>query len=335
MKIKYSSIIFFITQTMFINIGLNQILNSSFSIMSVFIGSIISLFLSLFVIRIMYYKNKLNIFKKNEFIYGKFSKIINLLLVLIISFYFIYMLFSINTYVQNKYLDSTPSYIIILLFLIPVIWASSISIKSISKISLILFFITSFIIIFSIINLTPYIEFNNFKPLNTNILKGSFLYVIYFTTPSILLLINQDINESKKTIVLFFIISIINMLLLLIYIVGIFGIDLGKTFTYPEYSLMKKINYFDFIQHIENIFTFEWLYSFFITSTLSLKFIKDYINKKIIFYIFIVISFLLSLVLFNNIVIANNFIKIIYPIIFIILLLYIFSFNILIKRNKN
>lgn len=340
MKNSFYSIVFFITETMFIHVGLNEILNCDEVLLSIFLGSIISLFILFFLTRIINYKKELNIFKKIELVYGKLGKIINLFLVLIFCLYFIYLLWSINTYVQNKYLDSTPSFIIILLFLIPLIWLIKYDIKTISKVSVFLFIITLLIILFSITNLFSSIELDNFKPLFNsnifNIIKNAFIFSSYFVTPMFMLLTIPNINTKNLTI--FFIISLINIILLFIYIVGVFGLDLAKLFSYPEYSLMKKINYFDFIQHIENLSTFEWLFSIFISSIITLNFIKEYlkhINKDKLLYLVIGISFLLSLVLFSNTTIASNIIKKSFMFVYYIpILLIIISFNI-IKRNKN
>lgn len=340
-SISFYSIIFFITETMFIHTGLNEILNSSKTgtIYSCVLGSIISLVILFFITKIINYKKELNIFKKIDLVYGKLGKIINLFLVLIFILYFIYLLWSINTYIQNKYLDSTPSFIIILLFLIPVIWCQKEGIRTISKVSGLLFIITFLIILFSVTNLYSGIDLDNFKPLfNTpiiTIIKDGFIFSSYFVTPMFMLLVIPDIKIKNTT--LFFIISLVNLLLLFIYIIGVFGIDLASLFSYPEYSLMKKINYFDFIQHIENISTFEWLFSIFISTVMSLNFIIEYlkhINKERLKYIVIPINFILSLVLFSNTTIASNIIKKYYLFIYYIpILLVIFSFNI--KRNKN
>ena len=335
------SIIFFITETMFIHIGLNQIINSSRtgSICSCLLGSIISLIILFFITKVMNYKKELNIFKKIDLVYGKLGKLINLFLVIIFILYFTYLLWSINTYVQNKYLDSTPSFIIILLFLIPVIWCQKNGIKTISKVSGLLFIITLFIILFSVTNLYNIIELDNFKPLFRTpiltIIKDAFIFSSYFITPMYMLLVIPNINIKNTT--LFTIISTINLILLFIYIIGVFGVDLASIFSYKEYSLMKKINYFDFIQHIENISTFEWLFSIFISTVMSLNYVIEYlkyINKERFKYIIIPISFLLSLVLFSNTTIASNIVENYYIFIYYIpILIIIFSFNI--KRNKS
>ena len=259
-KYMYASIIFFLTETMFLFVGLNDILKTG-NIYSVLFGSLLSFIPIFFLLKI------------------KPNKTIKRILLILLSFYFIYTLYLIKIYVQDKYLDSTPSFIIIFMFLLPITYIKDI--KTISKVSFILFLITSITIIFSFINLCPSIEIDNFKPINTNLTEiviGSLKYMVYFVSPSIMVTFIPKDEISNKSIILFYILSMIHILILFILIIGIFGIDLSINFTYPEYSLMKKINYFDFIQHIENIIAVEWLYSIFISSVMCVYSIKKGIS---------------------------------------------------------
>lgn len=352
-KLGFSSIFYFLTQVMFLKVGTTQILNSSLHgcILSIILGCIFSLIILFFIFKIFNYEKDLSIFKKIEKLYGKtLGNTINLFLVIIFTLFFIYLLYSVNSYVQNKYLDKTPSYIILILFLIPTIWCAISNIKVISKTALPLFFISIFMVIFAILNLFIKIDIDNFKPFFSTpflcILKNALIFTSYFVTPIFLLLTTpkNTIYDSKnvnKDITKFFILSEINYLCIFIFIIGIFGIDLAKIFSYPEYTLMKKINYFDFIQHVENIATIQFLYCFFISSVMCLNFIKEYLKyinryKKIPFLIIIGICLFISLNLFNNTTISYNFVKNYYIYIYSIpLFILIIISNILIKIKKS
>ena len=352
-KMGFASICYFLTQVMFLKVGTTKILNSSNHgcVLSIILGSIFSLIVLFFLFKLYNYEKDLTIFKKTEKLYGKtLGNIINLFLVFIFTLFFIYLLYSVNSYVQNKYLDKTPSYIILILFLIPIIWCVLCNVKVISKISLPLFFISIFMVFFAILNLFSKIDIENFKPFfNTPflcVLKNSLTFSAYFITPIFLILTTPknmiyDSKNVNKDITKFFILSEINYLCIFIFIIGIFGIDLAKIFAYPEYSLMKKVNYFDFIQHVENITTIQFLYCFFISSVMSLNFIKEYlkyINKyrKTLFFIIIGICLFLSLNLFNNTTIGYNFVKNYYIYIYSIpLLILIMISNTLIKIKKS
>ena len=259
-KYMYASIIFFLTEIMFLHIGFNDILKTG-NIYSALFGSILSFIPIFFILKI------------------KPNRIIKKILLIPLLIFFIYTLYLIKIYVQDKYLDSTPSFLIIIMFLLSITYIKEI--KTISKVSFILFIITSITIIFSFINLCPSIEIDNYKPFNNNLIDiviGSLKYMVYFVSPSIMLIFIPKDDINNKSIILFYILSMIHILILFLLIVGIFGIDLSMNFTYPEYSLMKKINYFDFIQHIENIIAVEWLYSVFISSVMSIYSIKKGIS---------------------------------------------------------
>ena len=349
----FSSIIYFTTQVMFLRVGTTQILNSAQggSIYSIILGIIFSLLLLIFIIKLCNYKKDLSLFEKIEKLYGKtLGNLINIFLLIIFTMFFIYLLWSINSYVQNKYLDQTPSYIILLLFIIPVVWCASLNMKVIAKVSFSVFVVSLIMIIFAISNLTMMIDIENFKPFfNTpviTILKNALVFTAYFVTPTFMMItvpknIIHDSENLTKTVTIFYLLSAINYLLIFIFIIGIFGIDLAKIFSYPEYSLMKKINYFDFIQHVENIATIQFLYCLFISNVMSLNFIKEYLKykkiyKKSLFYTIIFICFIFSLYLFKNTTIGYNFIKKYYIYIYSIPLLILLTTScMLIKLKKS
>lgn len=351
----FASLIFFISQSMFLGIGIPQILSSSKqnSPYSIILGFILGFIILYLFMKIMNYEKDLNIFEKMEKLYGKIlGNIINLLLFLLFSFYFLYTLWSVQLYIQNKYLDKTPSIIILILFLIPTIYSVNKGIKTISKLSLIIFMISIIEIFLCIFGLTGFVEINNLKPFFEvpilKILKNSLYFISYFLTPIFMLSIvpkNKLENSDKinKTISIFYIIGCINFLLLFIFIIGVFGIELAELFYYPEFTLIKKINYFDFIQHVENILSSQWLFSLFITEVMSLLFSKEYlvqkkIYKKSIYYILIAVALVFSTMLFKNTTIGYDLVKKYFSIIYsipIFILVIVSVILILFKKNKN
>ncbi len=322
----FSSLIFFTSQSLFLGIGLTQILNSSKqnSIFSVLIGSLLGFIVLALFLKLLNYEKDLNIYQKLEKLFGKFlGNVINIALIVLVIFYFIYTLWSIQIYIQNKYLDKTPSIVILILFLIPTVYSVNKGIKPICKLSLIIFIITVIEIILSIFGLINFVEIDNLKPFfNTpfsNILKNSLYFISYFFTPTFMLLMvpkNQIENQDKlnKHIIIFYILGCINFFLLFLFIISVFGIELASLFYYPEFTLLKKINYLDFIQHVENILSTQWLFSLFISSVVSLYYIKRFLNhkkmdKKILYYTIVIASLFLSTMLFKNTTIGYDFIK--------------------------
>lgn len=260
---EYGSIIFFISEALFLTNGFREILEISLNdaIISSLIGGIISTIL-LLVLPIKKISKK------------------DILFIIPVFIYFIYLIYSQNAYIKNKYLVNTSSILIIFFSLLPVLFIVKNGIKTISKVSYILFIITIIEIIFIFFNLFFKIDFNNIKPiLNTsykNIILGSFKYIIYFITPSLLLL-KTNLNV-KKELIIFSSFSNIIIIIIFFLLISIFGIDLSRIFIYPSYSLMKKINYFHFIEHVENILTTNSIFSLFLSEAISLNYIKDVIT---------------------------------------------------------
>lgn len=352
-NVGFSSILFFTSQVMFLGLGITQILNSckTGSIISVILGSLIGYFLLPIFIKFYDIEKDLTLFQKLEKLYGNFfGKIINFILFILFLFYFIYTLWSINAYIQNKYLSNTPSIIILILFLIPVTICTNYGIKTISKVSLNLFIITILEIILSFSNLSTHVQIENLKPFFntpiTGIIKNAFIFSSYFLTPAfVMTVIPKNLVESpdkiKKWIKFFYIFSSINFILLFTFIIGVFGIDLAKLYYYPEFILLKKINYFDFIQHIENILSSQWLYSSFIGDVIVLNFLKYYlkhINKdsNYILYLITLICLILAIFIFKNSTIGYNFVKKYFVYILTIpLLILILTSNLIYKLKKS
>lgn len=322
---EYSSILFFISETLFLSVGLSDILNNSLNdaIISGIIGIILSFIFLYLILKFNDYEKDINIFGKLDKLYGKLiGNIISIILVLLSILYFIYLLWSQNIYVQNKYLEETSSIITTLFFLLPVLYLVKKDMKVISKVSIAVFFVTILELSFSYLNLFNKIDLNNYLPIfNTkinNILISSIKYASYSITPVIFLLVTpkNSINNPDKlnrNLYIINLISGIKFIIVVSFLIGIFGIDLSKLFYYPEYSLIKKINTLNFIQNVQNILTINSIYKLLISEVLSLFFIKSYFEyknyNKIIFYIMIIISVLFSINLFSNSTIGYNFIK--------------------------
>ena len=352
----FASLLFFLSQEIFLGIGLTRILSISEqnSWISIIIAFLVGFIFLGMIIYVMDYEKDLTVFEKNEKLFGKFGKVINFILSSLVTIYFMFSLWNLSIYIQNKFLDQTPKFLIMLLFLIPVMYIVSKDIKTIAKVSLISFILAIIEFLASIFGLVNYLDFNNFKPLFTNsfneIISSSFIIMSYFITPfSLLLLIPKNtIDEPKKlnkSFICFYIIGFLELFLVTTFIISIFGIDYAKLFYYPEFSLLKKISYFDFIEHVENLLSSQWLFSLYIGSVINLYFIKNYLKhlnikklktKKLIYYIIIFVSLFISPRLFMNTTIEYHVVKeyFIYLYSIPVLLLLIISIILIIKGKR-
>ena len=342
---------FLLSETMFFGLGTSDILNkaNTSSIINIIISFFIG-FLFLLLGKIFFnYKKDENIFKKFEILFGKkIGLIFSFISTIPIILFYLYILYNLKEFIQSNYLNETPSFLIVLLFLIPIILCNN-NIKTILKVNTSLFITIFLIIIFTFFDLLLKIDIDNLKPFYNiktgNLFLNSIIYLSYIFGPLFLLLVipkNQieDNNELNKNITIIYLISNISIILLFIFIIGIMGIDLSKNIIYPEFSLLKKINIFSFIEHIENILSIRWIYCIFASSLLSLYYVKEFfnhINLKIKYYnlIIVILSIVLVDKLFSNTTISYNFVSKYYHLIYSIpLFLILLISNIKIKISN-
>ena len=120
----FASLLFFLSQEIFLGVGLTRILSISEqnSWISILIAFVIGFIFLNMIMYVMNYKKDLNVFEKIDILFGKFSKIINFILFSLVTLYFMFSLWNLSIYIQNKFLDQTPKFLIMFLFLIPVIY---------------------------------------------------------------------------------------------------------------------------------------------------------------------------------------------------------------------
>ena len=137
----FASLLFFLSQEIFLGIGLTRILSISEqnSWISIIIAFLVGFIFLGMIIYVMDYEKDLTVFEKNEKLFCKFGKVINFVLSSLVTIYFMFSLWNLSIYIQNKFLDQTPKFLIMLLFLIPVMYIVSKDIKTIAKVSLICF----------------------------------------------------------------------------------------------------------------------------------------------------------------------------------------------------
>ena len=87
-----------------------------------------------------------------------------------------FSLWNLSIYIQNKFLDQTPKFLIMFLFLIPVIYIVNKDVKTISKVSLICFILSIVEFLASVFGLVNYIDFNKLDLLRSKlrILKNKY-----------------------------------------------------------------------------------------------------------------------------------------------------------------
>lgn len=241
------------------------------SVLSSLIGFIIGFIPILIIIKINKNINE-SILEYNKHNFKILGPILNiLLLICIISIAFISSWIMLN-FVISQFLTRNSYYVFAIILFSIIAYAVIKDKEVMGRTNLALIFILTIIIILSYLFLIPKIDIENFFPIiettKTNILKASIYYSLLSTAPMMLILIidNNDIvdkNNYNKNIIKSYLSGSLITIGFIIFIIGVFGIDIAHLTAYPEYTVFKKIKLFNFIERVENIISVIIFISFF------------------------------------------------------------------------
>lgn len=329
---------YFLTRGMFLGVGISLLfkMTGKDTYIAATIGLILGLLFNLLVAYVVSKKTSLNDLLKGKL--GIVCKIIILLVSLIIFMYSL-MIFAIFT-TSFLLIKSPEIYTIIPLVVFSILLAFK-GLDNIKKVSNCIFIISILLLLFSIIGIFGYFDLENITPIFTADIKSTVKAALLFfgatTLPNILTL---HLDMNFKDYIKNYIIGSISIILVIFVTSGVFCNALLHTLRYPEYTVLKQITLFGFIEKIENILASVYLFDSFITCTMSIYSIKFFMPKKKNKYftvgLILVLIYILQKFFFTNYKneLAFSFkimpyISIIVPIVLIIPLLY------LIKKKKH
>lgn len=218
---------------------------------------------SILILIIIMKKIKINLLKYKIF---KFIYVISLILIFIIILINASKFININYFRYANYFTVTLS----LLLISYILGKDKIkTIASISEIFLIFFVIFAILIsigLISLIKLNNYTEFIKLRNISTNFLPYLLLIVLFYI--------------RKNNITFGYILGVSSSFLDLILLVGAIGIKLPLTYSYPGISILKTITFFNFINHLDKLFSFIYLFEYTITLALIFNIIKSCIKKE-------------------------------------------------------
>lgn len=292
------SITQFLAKALFMGIGISNILEKAkeSTIFVIILGTLFGCFLLTLI-------NKFDYKEVKGF--RKWSMFIVIYILLIIG------LEELINLISSIYLIDTNKFFIALPLLLVILYLNSKDISVNFKISSILVIVCNSIYFLAVIGLIPEIKTMNYLPLFnvpfTKVLLIAFEFAMYSITPCILFGgLKNNINNLNKKLIKEYIGS--NLVLTSIFLLtqGVLGIDLINLFKYPEYVILKKINLLDFINNVENILSFCWLFMIFMYLSICSKQLYDIsestFNKKWIYPTFLIISiYFISGNLFDNV----------------------------------
>lgn len=351
-NIEFSGLMIMILVASFLGVGIFISIKTAGvdSYLCIIVSFILGLYILFLFRNIFNYEPDLPIYQKLEKLFGKkVGLIFNFLFIINTLMFCISMLYDLTNFIVSQFLQQTPDIVIIIPFALLICYLCTKGIQNISRTTFILVILNIILLIIALISLVPQIKASNLMPsLEHGIfppLKGGAYITLFNILPLYLLLAipKNNIVQSEKNKKYFFVtytLSLFIMFLIILTTMGNLGVHLSSIYQYPEYMVLKRINFFNFINRIENIINIQWIFGLYILLTLGIFYINSFVNKKnrkIIPYFIISIVILLSFIFFKNIVIFNTYIQkyLIYTRIIFVFLFSICGFAPLIKKKKS
>lgn len=192
---------------------------------------------------------------------------------------------------HTLYLRNTP---LILLVSFPVICCAIISTSkktALIRIANIFFIYSIFLFFLKIFGLYSHIDMNNLLPMNSapyrNIIFGAIVYMMVSVVPVLSL---NDISDKKNTIIMY-LVSSITISMVSFLAIGVLGYKEVQLYRYPEYVMLKRIEFLNFVNNVDNFLNFAIILDLIFTISLSFKNI-DIKGKKLKYITIIGITFL-------------------------------------------
>lgn len=330
-KLQYleiATLIYFFIRASFIGIGINCVLfyGKVDSWLSALLGMLMGLIPVCIYLKLSSIDTKKHIHETIHTVMGSFfGKIISFSLLLFVFAYSVVLFYDIINFISSEYLYKTPSYIIGAMILVPIIYLLTKGLRTISRVSIILFMISIVLYVFSIAGLIPSFDSTNLLPFLEEGLKnpliGALGFISYTAMPIFILLIipREDVGEKKiekKVIFTFLGVACITFLAIT-NVVGVLGIDLALLYQYPDYQMLRRIQVGGFIQRTESILSIQWLLClfmmisfclFYCLKTTTFLFGKKVEKIKVYLpYIYSIVVLFLSRILWRNNTMFVNF----------------------------
>lgn len=304
MKIKTGNLAYFLSRSLFLGGGISLLfLNAN---KDAYIAIILGSLLGIGIIYLISLVSKKVNQPLNEYL--KEKSILNISIRIIFIIYIIFLIFILliilATFLYSYFLIFTPSIISCLPFVFLATYLNSKSIKNISLIAGVLLVLSLVLVFLKTILLANEFDFSNIMPILTvkpsNLFITALIFSVLSTAPFLTII---DEQTTFKENIKYYLISMLTIFIVVLTITVVLG-EMVNIYSYPEYSVLRKISLFNFIENIENFVSAGWFFDIFISlSVCSLK-LKNLINVKSSLVAFIISVIILYII---NIFIANNF----------------------------
>ena len=291
-NMEYAVISCFLIKAFFIGITFNYLtkLMSQDSwivpIASIFIGLLFLLLINY----IINYKENLTIIDKVYSLFkSRFKYIIIVFLIITGIIYNIINTINLNIFIHTQFLNKTPILVITILFLSVTFYILTKGINVIAKTSVIIFYISIFLVFVTFLGLIPRFQLSNLKPMfqyNSKSLFDSLkIYYTFNISPILFLTIipKSNIKAPKifKSLCISYIITTIIIFLYTMFTIGVMGIELASIYEYPEFQVLKQISLVGISSRIESILVIQWIFDLFIYNVFIIYYVCNCIKKTI------------------------------------------------------
>lgn len=187
-----------------------------------------------------------------------------------------YLLIKITYFIKNNLLLNHSIIIIALSFLLIILYLIKKGYHTFIKAVEITSYIYFFIKLISFLLLIPKINFNNLQNITINVINYRFIYLSF----AICIIYNSIyyLTNNKPSIKILFI-SFLNCLFIKTITILVLGNTLTNIYSYPFLNILKRINYLDFIERCDGIFSFEYLICYYILLSYVFLNTKIFIKK--------------------------------------------------------
>lgn len=335
-----------------LGVGINNI--SFYASRDAFISVIISYvvgFIPLGIFIYLFNQDK-NIIELINSTFGRvFGTIINILLLIPIIIISCLSISTICSFLVSQFLSSTPIYVIYFAIFSVIFYGVYNGIEAISRTALILLFVVILLLFISIAGNIPNVNLDNFLPLfEHGILVDAKAGIIFSLTDIIpifilLSLCKENISDKrnlKKSIIISYSFGILVSFILVIMTIGTLGIYLTNIYQYPEYMMLKKITFFNFLNRLENFISIQWLFLTPVVGMMSVFYVTRFAKVKtkkgtvVVSLITLLVIFLFCILTFKNNTMLVEFSKHIYPYINLsyFIIVCIVSVGVLFKKKR-
>ena len=328
---------FFLSRFLFFGLGISLILNTGEkdSLLAVILGYFLGIIIICIFNKLLTSINSKSI-KKSEYLNIAIRLILCILYLFLISLGIIIFV----CFIRDFFLPYTNTITTSLPFILLAVYLALKGMNAIAKSGEILFYILIVGFILTFFALLPASDMDNFLPILTinkcSFIKTSISFALLSTTPFLLMI---DEKSNLKNDLKAYSLGTITIFLTLFIIISIFGSNLVKTFSYPEYVVLRQIKVFNFLENIENFIVLSWFFDIFITLSIAFNKLNKItkIKNKYINYLFSI----LLLIIINKLFIENylridyifKYIDIILFIFYTIIFSLLFIKNVIIKSN--